>query len=262
LFDTYVTPLNNGQTSLQITLNADGTYEIVVLTPTSTVTADETVEHGTFVFGGSMITFTPTERTCTTPLTSTTDSYLVNGAGLGLFPATGGALLLARSAPLSTTGLTLVIGCGAPFMPVAMMGSDPVPANPGSSPSPYGSWLWTSGTLSIEYTLNQDMTYELQVLSSTSTVSGNEYIEKGTFAFQGQALVLTPTQASCPQKKPVVKDPLSLNGTNLVLTDSSGTNFTFARTNTSQLGANLTLVIGCSINNSPWMPEPIAPVTN
>jgi hypothetical protein len=243
-------------------LNADGTYQIIALTRTSTVTADETVENGTFVVGGTTLSFTPTERTCTTPLAPSTDTYALNGAALVLVSATSSVTVFPRSPPISTAGLTLVVGCGSPFMPVAMTGSPPVAANPGSSPSLYGSWLFTSPAVSLELTLNQDMTYETDALFPTSTVSGNEYIEKGTFAFHGAALVLTPTQASCPGVKPVENNSFGFNGVNLGTTNAAGTMFNFSRTTPTPLGANLTLVLGCSINNGPWMPEPIAPVAN
>jgi hypothetical protein len=261
LFDNFVLKVNS-QTSVQLTLSSTGTYQLTVLTLTSTVTADETVEAGTFVFAGPAITFTPTEHTCGTPLAPSTDGYLINGSALVLVSATGGATAFLRAPPLSTAGLTLVVGCGTPFMPVAMTGSSPVPATPGTSPSLYGSWLLSNASVSIQFTLNPDMTYETDVLLPTSTVSGNEYIEKGTFAFQGASLNLTPTQASCPGVKPVEQNTFVFNGTALSTTSSTGSTLNFSRMAMTQLGANLTVVLGCSVNNGPWMPEALGPVTN
>lgn len=261
MFDNFVSTAN--QTSLQLTLDADGTYQFIILTRTSTVTADEILEKGRFVLSGGTISFTPTEHSCATPLTPSTDGYAENGAGLALITSSG-VTVLVRAPVLDTSALTLVVGCGSPFAPVALTGSDPVPSNPGSSPSLYGSWLVTAANgLQVEVTLNQDMTYGLQLLVPTSTTTGNRYVETGTFSFQGATLILTPTQASCPVVTPIKSYSFGYSDANLGLTDSSGTTTNYPRTTTTQLGANLTtVVVGCSINNGPWMPEPIAPVKN
>ena len=260
VFDNFV--LTTGQTSIQLTLNADGTYQFIILVETSTVTADEEVEEGTFVLSGAMISFTPTERSCATALTPSTDNYLVNSAGFALINSSG-TTTFARSPPLATAGLTLVVGCGSPFMPVATAGAAPVPASPGNSPSLYGNWLYTnSNDIEAKLTLNDDMTYEFELLISTSTVTADEYIENGAFAYQGPTLTLTPMQTSCPVAAPPKPYGFAFDDAGLILTDSSGNSSTYGRTTTADPAANLTTVVGCSISNGPWMPEPIAPVTN
>ena len=260
VFDNFV--YTNGQTSIQLTLKADGTYQLIVLVSTSTVTADEEVEEGTFVLSGAMISFTPTERSCATALTPSTDDYLVNSAGFALISSSG-TITFVRSPPLATTGLTLVVGCGSPFMPVTTTGAAPVPASPGQSPSLYGNWLYTnSNGVEAELTLNDDMTYEVEILISTSTVTANEYIENGVFAYKGPTLTLTPMQTSCPVAAPPKPYGFAFDEAGLILTDLSGNSTTYGSTTMSDPAANLTTVVGCSINNGPWMPEPIAPVTN
>jgi hypothetical protein len=263
VFGSWIYTSSNGQAVVALTLNPDGTYQVLTIGYTSTVSADETVEEGTFVLqSGGKIAFTPTEHTCATPLTPSTDTYAVDGGALVLV-VSGNAVWFARAPVPSTSGLTLVVGCGTPFAPAAMTGSEPVAGDPGSSPSLFGTWVVSNSTLSLELTLNQDLTYEFLLVVPTSTVTADEYIQHGTFAYAGTTIVFTPTEESCPTVPPPASYTFIFNDLNFTWVDSSGTSTTFTRmASTTDIGAAYTLVVGCSINNGPWMPEPITPATN
>jgi len=253
----------DGPTSVELVLSSDGTYQVTVLVLTSTVTGDELVEKGNFVVSGATITFTPTSLTCPGALTPSTDLYVFNGGGL-VTTAPGGTstTYLRTTAPPIGTGLTLVVGCGSPWMPEPVNGSDPSPGAPVAEPSIFGNWLNTNnaGNVQAEWTLNANGTYQATILIKTSTVTGDELIQTGTFVLDGGNITFTPAEESCSGPVPIAADTYAFNGAGIDI-NGSGTTTTFLATTTTpaQLGAGLTLVIGCG---SPWMPVPVAPVSN
>jgi hypothetical protein len=103
--------------------------------------------------------------------------------------------------------------------------------------------------------LNPDGTYQTTTLIVTSTVTGDEEIQKGTFALNGAIIAFTPTEASCAAVGTPGLFSYAFNGTNIELTDTSGTQTTFARTASAAPGPpGLTLVVGCG---TPFAPEPM-----
>jgi len=180
---------------------------------------------------------------------------------LTLVLPTGNATFARASSPLSDKGLTLVIGCGTPFAPVATQGHDPNPSNPGTSPTPFGSWLATDAKgISYQVILNADHSYRISILIPTSTVTADEYIQEGSFLLNGPYIAFTPIKASCPVKTPPFVDGYAFNNAALVTKDAAGTVGVFARSASASLGDGLTLVVGCSVDNGPWMPADFAPV--
>jgi len=257
--------LANGATSEVLTLNDDGTYEIDIIVSTSTVTGDEYVQQGNFALNGANITFTPTQASCPTALTPSTDTYAFDAQYLVLTNSSGSATYAATDASSFGNGLSLVVGCspsGQGWTPEPLTGSPPSAGNPGAEPTLYGNWLATSGTTSVEVMLNSDGTYEIDLLITTSAVTGDEYVQQGTFVLNGADITFTPTEASCPGSVPVFADGYLFNGAGLVTTSSSGTTTGYAPTGSTPLGQGLTLVVGCSQDNGPWTPQPLAPVTN
>jgi hypothetical protein len=269
IFGSWITA-NSAQTIwTELTLNQDGTYALTVLVPTSSVTGDEYAQHGNFKLSGGALTLTPSEATCPTALTPSTFVYAVNGQFLVLVDSSGDATLYGATDATLGAGLTLVVGCsptsGAAWTPEPTNGSAPSSSNPGQNPSPYGNWLNASpsSTTSTLLTLNEDGTYVFALLVTTSTQTGDEYVQKGTFVLDGQDLILTATEASCPGAIPVTTDNYAVNGADFSTTDSSGNQTDYASSTESTLGSGLTLVVGCSpTSGAPWTPEPIAAVTN
>jgi hypothetical protein len=266
LFGIWLTANAAKTTFSELTLNSNGTYELDVLVTTSSVTGDEYTQQGNFTVNGAQITLAPTEASCPGPLNPSTYSYAVDAAVLVLIDASSDSSAWAATTSRLGAGLSLVVGCsvsGAPWSPEPTVGSPPVASDPGTNPTPYGRWLdVASASASSLLTLNSDGTYEYDLLFTTSTQTGDEYVQKGTFVLNGADLVLTPTEASCPGRVPVGTNSYGINGVALSTTDASGTQANYAATTTTALGNGLTLVVGCSQNNGPWMPEPVAPVAN
>ncbi len=261
MFGVWQLALNNGTAILELILNSNGTYQYTLRVLTSTVTADQLVEQGSFTINDTTLSFTPTERSCNDALTPTTDGYAFDEDVLVLGLPTGNATFTRASSPLSSEGLTLVVGCGTPFAPVAMQGHAPTPANPGDSPTPFGTWLTTDANgISVQIILNEDYSYRISILIPTSTVTANEYIQTGAFLLSGTLIVFVPSKASCPVKTPAFANGYVFNRVALVTQDNTGKVTGLLRTAPSSLGEGLTLVIGCSINNGPWMPSPLAAV--
>jgi hypothetical protein len=249
---------------VQLVLNQDGTFAFTLLVKTSTVTADEYLQKGTFALSGGNITFTPTEASCNTPLTPSVDGYVFNGQGLQTTDSNNQKTNYVKTSPQDIgAGLTLVVGCGNPWTPVAVSGTAPAPgAAPIVQPSLTGTYAVTVAPTTTQIVLNADGTYQLTQLVATSTVTGDEYIEKGLYVTSGADITFTPQQASCPVKKPITMDAYAINGVLIALITPT-TGIGLARTAPTQLGAGLTLVVGCSPSpGSPFMPEPVAPVSN
>jgi hypothetical protein len=265
VFGSWLTVNSANTVSTELTLNANGTYQLTVLVTTSTVSGDEYVQQGTFTLNGALLTLTPTEATCSAPLTPATYTYGIDTTILVLTDSSGTSTFYGATTADLGSGLTLVVGCsvnGGAWSPASTTGSPPVPADPGSNPSPYGNWLVTSGNTSVELTLDSDGTYAITILGLTSTQTANEYLQKGSFVLSGADIVFTPTEASCPVSVPVGTDVYGVNGSGFSTTDASGNETHYAPTGSATLGQGLTLVLGCSQNGGPWMPEPLAPVTN
>jgi hypothetical protein len=271
LFRNWLVTNAAGNVFNELTLNPDGTYQITILITTSTVTGDEYIQKGTFALNGGTITLTPTEASCPTALIPSSLTYDFDGAALSVTDSSGTKTNYAAtsSAVPGPAGLTLVVGCslsqGAPWMPEPMTGSPPT-GSPVVQPSVFGNWLITNaaGNVFNELTLNPDGTYQITILITTSTVTGDEYIQKGCFALNGAAITFTATEASCPKPVPIYSDAYGFNGAGLGVVDSAGTGTVYLRTGSAVPGpAGLTLVIGCSLTTpGPWMPEPLAPVSN
>lgn len=267
VFGSWVATSSNGTVRTELTLDTDGTYKLIVLAPTSSVTGDELTQEGTFTLSGAALTLTPTEQTCPGALTPATYTYAVNGEFLVLIDSSANdTVYVATDKVIGSALTTLVVGCsmsGGPWSPQPTNGSAPTPADPGSNPTPYGSYVNVTNGTSELVTLNSDDTYQITVLVPTSSETGDEYIQKGTFTLDGAALTFTPQQASCPKNEPVAHDTYGINAAGLSVTDSSGNQVDYTRTTMTSLGQDLTtLVVGCSQNGGAWMPEPIASVGN
>jgi hypothetical protein len=267
IFGSWVTANSGGTVESELTLNMDGTYKFIVLVPTSSVTGDELTQEGTFTLSGAHLTLTPTEQTCPGALTPSTYTYAVDASLLVLIDSSGNTVYYgATDAVIGSALTTLIVGCSVnsgPWMPEPTSGSAPTPADPGANPTPYGNWLnVTNGTTTL-FTLNSDGTYALTALAATSTETGDEYIQKGTFVLEGADIIFTPQQASCPGNLPVSIDTYGINASGLSTTDAGGNQVGYEPTTMTSLGQNLTtIVVGCSVNGGAWMPEPVASVGN
>jgi hypothetical protein len=278
---TWVT--GSAQESIWLTLNADGTYRFAILIPTSTVTTDVFIQDGNFAVTGISIVLAPTEESCpfTAPASPSTSTYFFDGDALVTYDSSGKQTVYGRapSAPdlsgasdLTDAGLnsdggtTLVLGCPVtPFTAYPMTGTPPASSNPGTIPTPYGSWVVANSddTVAVQVLLNSDLTYEISLLIVTSTVSADEYTQKGTFVISGTNLVFTPTEASCPGNVPVFTNGYVYDQDLLVLQNpTTGNTTTLATDPTLMLGQGLTVVLGCSLDNGPWMPYALSAVQN
>jgi hypothetical protein len=269
IFGTWITANSAKTVWTELTLSTNGTYTLTVLVPTSSVTGDEYVQQGNFKLAGATLTLTPTEQTCPTALTPSTFTYAVDASLLVLVDSSDNTTVYGATGAQLGAGLTLVVGCsptsGAAWTPEPTNGAAPSPSNPGDNPSPYGNWLnaSSSSTTSTLLTLDDDGTYVFTLLVTTSTQTGDEYVQKGTFVLAGDDLILTPTEASCPGAIPVATDTYAINAAGLSTTDSSGTQTGYIPTPMTSLGGDLTLIVGCSpTSGAAWTPEPIAAVTN
>jgi len=133
------------------------------------------------------------------------------------------------------------------------------------SPVLFGSYttMPTAGTY-YEITLNPDFTFQFTIVVATSTVTGDEYIQTGTYALNGEAITFTPIEASCPVVTAISTDAYAFNAAALGTVDSSSTATVWTTTTAAIPGpANLTYVLGCSPSTgAAWTPEPLAPVSN
>lgn len=271
LFGTWVA--GTAAESFWLTLNADGTYAFAILIPTSTVTNDVFIQEGTYAVSGVYLVLTPTEQTCpsASPPAPSVSTYFFDGEYLITYDSTGKQSIFAHSATApdltgsSDGGASTVLGCPeTPFAAYPLTGTAPVPTSPGVIPAPYGSWVVANSenTLFVQVLLNSDGSYEIALLIVTSTVSADEYIQKGTFTINGPALVFTPTEASCPGNVPVFSNNYYFDQDVLVLQDPSGKSTGFVTDPTLMLGQGLNIVLGCSVDNGPWTPYALAPIQN
>jgi len=249
--------------SVQFVINADGTYTLTVLDTTSAVTANETLETGTWVQSGGYLIFTPVKASCPASLPIGNSTYSFNGTDLVLDD-----IVYASTAPETLgSGLTLVVGCtiagtftASPLAPVATTGT-PIGTGTVGEPSIYGTWLDTVTpdgiTYNLQTVLNSDCTYQLTVFNETSNATGNETIETGTFALNGANITFTELKATCPGNVTVGTTDYFFNGDQLL----TGTVLYTTEPTTATLGAGLTLVVGCSVNSGPFTPYSLAPLT-
>ena len=108
LIDTWI--YDSGDSAIGLTFDTDNTYSAQVLVLTSSTTANDQVETGTFTKTTSEITFTPKKFTCPGPDTIYTLSYQINGNGLTLVTADG-ALFFTRDMSPDTTNARITFGC-------------------------------------------------------------------------------------------------------------------------------------------------------
>jgi hypothetical protein len=83
LYGSWVFSVGDGGTSAEgaATYNTDGTYQTIAVEFTSSTSAQEQIEQGTFALSGTTITYTPTESTCPSPRPVGSNSYqVVSGA--------------------------------------------------------------------------------------------------------------------------------------------------------------------------------------
>src|SRR5579863_2553351 len=117
-----------------------------------------------------------------------------------------------------------------------------------------GTWLFTSGAISVEFTFEANGTYQLTILAVTSSATANETIQKGTFTATSNTITWTPQEETCPGVQAISSDTylfVNTGGTQyLVATNSSGNSSSFKQVSddAAALGSGLTIVLGCSVN--------------
>jgi hypothetical protein len=131
----------------------------------------------------------------------------------------------------------------------------------GGTPSLDGTWYYVnaSGTAGAGATFKGDGTYLLQELVLTSSSTGNDQMETGTFVDSSGTLTLTPKQWSCPGPDAIYKLSYSFNGGNLVLAQPSGVIIMQPDTQTGSTGA---ITIGCFDSSGNFKASPLAAVSN
>ena len=150
----------------------------------------------------------------------------------------------------------------ASWMIAAVLASACSSGSGGGSPSLDGKWEYidSAGTAGDGVTFNSDGTYVLQVLQLTSSTSGNDEVEKGTFTVSGNTITATPKEWSCPGPDTVSTMTYSFQGSSLALALPSG--ILILQPNTSPPATNASIVIGCFDSSGNFKPEPLASVTN
>lgn len=84
-------------------------------------------------------------------------------------------------------------------------------------PSLIGSWYYvdSAGTAGEGLTFNSDETYVNQSIALTSSTTGDQEVEMGTFTLSGSTITVTPTSSSCPGPAPVTSYDYSFQGAEL-----------------------------------------------
>jgi hypothetical protein len=131
----------------------------------------------------------------------------------------------------------------------------------GGPPNLYQTWAYvdSAGTAGAGATFTSDGTYELQILELTSSNSGDDQVEIGTFTTSGSTLTLTPKQSTCAGPDAVYSMGYSFSGGNLVLALPSGTIVMQPDTATA---SDVAITNGCFGDAGAFTSEPLAPVSN
>ena len=130
-----------------------------------------------------------------------------------------------------------------------------------SPPSLYNTWIYTAanGVNGAGLTLKSDGTYENQALELTSSTSGNDQVEIGTFVISGASITFTPKKWSCPEPSdPPYTVSFEQSGNSLTISYSSGV-IVFS-IDTSPAATNFSLSTGCFSQSGTFTPSPIVDV--
>jgi hypothetical protein len=150
-----------------------------------------------------------------------------------------------------------------PFAVLAILTAACSSSSGGGSPSLYGTWYYAdSAGAGVGLTFNQSGTYVAQELALTSSTSGDDQAEKGTFTVSGSTITLTPTEWSCPGPDPIYKLTYSFQGSDLAVSQPSGAAVLQPDT---QPPSSVAITFGCFTNGDSgeiFTPEPLAPVSN
>jgi hypothetical protein len=132
----------------------------------------------------------------------------------------------------------------------------------GGPPSLDGNWFYadSAGTSGVGVSFKNDGSYELQELVLTSSTSGNDQVEIGTFTVSGNTITVTPTQWSCKGPDAIYQLTYSFDGSNLSLAQPSGIIVMQPNNNTASSGE--AIAIGCFDTAGNFTPEPLAAVSN
>jgi hypothetical protein len=123
-----------------------------------------------------------------------------------------------------------------------------------------GKWLYAGSSAGIGLEFDTNYTYKAQLLQETSTTTGNDQAEVGTFAVTDTAITFTPQQSTCPGPVPVYADNYTFNGDSLVLAYSTG-GMAFSR-NTTPPATNAIITFGCFQSDGSFVTSPLAAVSN
>jgi hypothetical protein len=106
---------------VQSVFNSDGTFQQTFLVPTSSATANEVIQKGIWQATSTVLTLTPQESSCPSPVAVSNSTYAFVTSGntevLVVTDSNGNSTGSTKESNPSTlgAGLTLVVGCGSPF---------------------------------------------------------------------------------------------------------------------------------------------------
>lgn len=106
LYQTWAYVTADGSAAAGATFTSDGTYLFQELTLTSSTTANDQVEEGSFTISGSTITATPKQWTCPGPDAVYTLGYSFQGGNLVLAQPAGTIVMQPDTATASSISIT------------------------------------------------------------------------------------------------------------------------------------------------------------
>lgn len=131
-----------------------------------------------------------------------------------------------------------------------------------AEPSIVGDWLFDQGDRGLALSFNADGTYVAQKIRVTSSTSGLDEAEGGTYALVGDTLTHTPKKWTCVGPYPAYSVTVaSLGATKLAVLDGT-TAISFTRETGDSSGGDFVITFGCFAADGTFTPREIAPVTN
>jgi hypothetical protein len=134
----------------------------------------------------------------------------------------------------------------------------------GSNPTPQerliGKWLYSGASAGIGLEFDPNDAYSAQVLQLTSSTTGNDEVETGTFAATDTEIAFTPQKSTCPGPVSVYTLTYHFNEDSLGVLYSTGA-MVFSR-NTDPPSSNAIVTFGCFQSGGSFVPAPLAAVSN
>jgi hypothetical protein len=131
-----------------------------------------------------------------------------------------------------------------------------------SGPSLVGTvWFYEHSASSGQgLKFNSDGTYEFLRLGLTSSTTANEYLQTGTYTSTSNQITSTPHEATCSGTAPVYTIGYAFEGSNLVLSGTTGS--IIYQPDTVMAASNLAYTYGCFDSQGNFTQSPLGPVSN